>query len=296
VLFRSRVTETLAGRAAVLRLLPLSEREVDRVPGAVLPWEPARTRAHRAARSAAALWRGFLRGRYPELVAEPRRDALRWHASYIETYLERDVRALRQVGDLSQFQAFLQTLATRSAQLLNLTDVAPDLGIAVNTAKAWLSILEATHQVVVLRPYFANVGKRLVKMPKIFFTDVGTLSYLVGLRDPEHAAAGPMAGAILETAVLSEILKTYRHRGLEPRVHFWRTSRGEEVDFVVEDSERLVPIEVKLSSTPRPEAASQIAAFRRSIGPRAVPGYVVHPGRMRLPLGPDAVALPFAEL
>ena len=105
-----------------------------------------------------------------------------WHGSYVQTYLERDVRTLRQVGDLTGFQSFLKVLAARSGQLLNLTDVARDIGVAVNTAKAWLSVLEATYQVIVLRPYFANVGKRLVKTPKVYFTDVGTLCHLAGLR------------------------------------------------------------------------------------------------------------------
>ncbi len=125
----------------------------------------------------------MLRGGYPELAAHPNRDIGLWHASYVQTFLERDVRTLRQVGDLVQFQSFLRALASRSAQLLNLADLARDLGVAVNTAKAWLSVLEATYQVVVLRPYFANVGKRLVKTPKVYFTDTGTLCYLAGLHD-----------------------------------------------------------------------------------------------------------------
>lgn len=163
---------------------------------------------------------------YPELVSQPDRDVSLWHSSYIQTCLERDVRTLRQVGDLTQYQNFLRVLAARSAQLLNLTDVARDLGVAVNTVKAWLSVLEASYQVTVLRPYFANVGKRLVKRPKVYFTDVGTLCHLVGLKDPEHAASGPMGRAILETAVLSEIVRTLTHRGIEPRVYFWRTMAG----------------------------------------------------------------------
>jgi predicted AAA+ superfamily ATPase len=111
-----------------------------------------------------------------------------------QTYPERDVRALRQVGDPISFQNFLRALAARAGQLLNLTDVARNLGIAVNTAKAWLSVLEATFQVIVLRPYHADAGKRLVKTPKVYFTDTGTLCYLAGLKDPQHAAAGPLGG------------------------------------------------------------------------------------------------------
>ncbi len=138
--------------------------------------------------------KALLVGGYPGLVSRPRRDFVSSHRSYIQTYLERDVRTLRQVGDLTQFQNFLRALAARSAQLLSLADIGRDLGVALNTVKAWLSVLEASFQVVVVRPYFANIGKRLVKTPKVYFTDTGTLCNLVGLRDPGHAASGPMAG------------------------------------------------------------------------------------------------------
>ena len=157
-------------------------------------------------------------------------------------------------------------------------------------------MLEATYQVVVVRPYFANVGKRLVKTPKVYFTDVGTLRYLAGLKDPDHAAAGPMGGPIMETAVLSEILRTLTHRGTEPRVYFWRTMAGTEVDFVVDTGARLIPIEVNLSGTPRPTMGKSIRRFQSNIGIRAGDGYVVHPGSVRLPLGSNVVALPFENL
>jgi len=312
----AHVTESLAGRAAVLRLLPLSDREALQAPGMLLPWDPGRPPAQ-GSRSGSRtgdrvssgpgglvargprrrdLWSDLLRGSYPELVANPRRDLALWHSSYVQTYLERDVRTLRQVGDLTQFQAFLRMLAARSGQLLNLSDLSRDLGVALNTAKAWLSVMEASYQVMVLRPYFANLGKRLVKTPKVYFTDVGTLCHLVGLRDPEHAAAGPMRGAIFETAVLGEIVKTLLHRGDEPRVHFWRTSSGSEVDVLVEVGARLVAVEVKASSTPSPEMARGIQAFREDLGKRVGEGFVVHMGDVRLPIAPGVTAIPFREL
>ena len=166
----------------------------------------------------------------------------------------------------------------------------------MNTIKAWISVLEATYQIIVVRPYFANVGKRLVKTPKVYFADVGTLCHLAGLKDPEHAASGPMGGAIMETAVLSEIFRTVTHRGEDPRVCFWRTRAGTEVDFVVETTAGVVPIEVKLSATPRPAMASAIRGLQRDLESTGLPGYVVHPGDVRLPLGPGVTALPFGEL
>lgn len=290
------ITESLAGRVAMLRLLPLSHREISGQPRSPFPWEVQGSLSPRVPLAYQALWERLIRGGYPELVKEPTRDFTLWHGGYVQTYLERDVRSIRQVGDLSLFQNFLRILAARSGQLLNLADVARDLGVVLNTAKAWLSILEATFQVMVLRPYFANIGKRLVKTPKVYFTDVGTLCYLVGLREPEHAASGPLGGAIFETAVLMEIVKTFVQRGDQPTVFFWRTSAGAEVDLIVESHGRLIPIEVKLSATPRPAMSASIRAFQRDFVGKAAPGYVIHPGDVRLPLAPDVMALPFAEL
>lgn len=303
LLLVEKITESLAGRAAMLRLLPLSRREAHGRPSAPLPWESEKPPGAEEKSSSAEekgsyrdIWREFLRGFYPELVAGPDRDIHLWHASYVQTYLEKDVRTIRQVGDLSLFQNFLRALAARTAQLLSLTDLARDLGVAVNTVKAWLSVLEATYQVIVLRPYFANVGKRLVKTPKVYFTDVGTLCYLAALKDPEHAASGPLGGPIMESAVLAEIVKTLTHRGIDPQGYFWRTSTGTEVDIVVEAAGRLVPIEVKISATPRPAMAASIKRFQEEFGVKAMPGYVVHPGDIRLPLGSRVTALPFADL
>ena len=296
LLLIERITESLAGRAAMLNLLPLSFRETQGKPNSAFSWEQKGVPAIRKGLSIPELWMSLLRGSYPELASDPDRDSALWHSSYIQTYLERDVRSLRQVGDLTLFQNFLRALASRSGQLLNLAELARDLGVVVNTAKAWLSVLEASFQVILLRPYFANVGKRLVKTPKVYFTDTGTLCHLAGLRDPQHAASGPMGGQIFETAVLAEIVKTFRNRGEEPKVYFWRTSSGIEVDIVIDSGTQLIPIEVKLSATPRPEMAYGIISFRNDFGKRARQGHVIHPGDVLLPLGDNIIALPFAAL
>lgn len=296
LLMTEHVTESLAGRAAMLRLLPLSQREANGRPLDPLPWESSKKRSAAQPAPQSELWRELLCGGYPELVANPDRDVALWQSSYVQTYLERDVRSLRQVGDLTSFQSFLRTLAARSGQLLNLTEMARDLGLAVNTAKAWLSVLEATYQIIVLRPYHANVGKRLVKTPKIYFADTGLLCYLVGLKDPAHAAAGPLGGAIFETAVVLEIVKAIVNRGEEPQIYFWRTSTGVEVDFIVEHGDELIPIEAKLSATPRTSMASGIQSFRQDLGQKVGQGYVIHPGDVRLPIGRGVTALPFGEL
>ena len=207
---------------------------------------------------------------------------------------------MAQVGDLLQFQLFVRALAARSGQLLNLSGLAGELGIALGTAKRWLSILEASYQVFTLRPYHANLNKRLVKTPKVYFTDTGMLCHLVGLRDASHAAAGPMAGTILETAVIGELLKGALHHGETARLHFWRTATGVEVDELAEESgsggERLVPLEVKTSATASARMARGIRGVRADLGGLVAPGYVVYLGDRRLPLGDDVTSMPLSEL
>ena len=293
LLLLQQVSETLAGRAAILKLLPLSYQEMIGHPQALFPWE---TKTHQDSLSLNLFWKNMIRGGYPELTAYPKKDIFLWQGSYIQTYLERDVRTLRQIGDLTQFQMFLRSIAARSAQLFHLVDVAKEIGIAVNTAKAWLAILEASYQIIVLRPYFANIHKRLVKSPKIYFTDVGTLCYLTGLKDPEHAASGPLAGALAETAVFSEIYKRYANRGIAPELYFWRTATGNEVDILIMENSHLIPIEVKSSATPKSAMAKGIVNFQKDMGQIAQKGFVVHLGDIELPLAPNVTAIPFSHL
>ncbi len=295
LLLNQNITESLAGRVAMLTLLPLSNREIAGEPDAALPWEegPTRTLIHA---NQTDLWRSFMRGGYPELVAQPTRNADLWFASYMQTYLERDVRSLSRIGDLTQFQIFLRVLAAQSGALLNLNSMARDLGTSLNTLKNWLSLLEATYQVFILRPYHANISKRLVKTPKVYFSDVGLMCRLVGLGDAGHAMNGPMSGAIVETAVINEIVRTIRHRGAEPRLYFWRTATGVEVDLLVEAEGRIIPVEVKQSATPRRAMAKGIRGFQADIGDVAAPGFVVHTGDVKMPLGDGTLAWPFAGL
>lgn len=294
LLLMQQVTESLAGRAAVLKLLPLSRWEVDGQAGRLLPWEE---KAHSLPRlTAQELWERILRGCYPEVVCNPKRDFRLWYASYVQTYLERDVRALRNIGNLTQFQMFLRALAARSAQILNLSDLARDVGISVKTARDWLSLLEASFQVFLLRPYYVNLGKRMVKAPKIYFTDTGLLCYLVGLRDVEHAINGPMGGALFENWVVADMFKVFLNRGEEPPLYYWRTSHGSEVDLVIETQSGLIPLEIKYTETLRPEMAKGIVSFRKDFGEKAAAGYVVFAGETTLPLAENISSLPLQAL
>lgn len=295
LLLQEKVTETLAGRAAILRLLPLSLSEIMGEPNAQFPWE-VQSSIPLTQPKIRDLWRLMLRGAYPELTEYPKKDASLWHGSYVQTYLERDVRTLRQVGDLTQFQLFLRAVAARSAQLFVASDVAKDIGVSVNTVRAWVAVLEATYQVIILRPYFSNISKRLVKSPKIYFTDVGTLCYLTGLRDINHLSAGPMSGAVFETFVVSQVYKRLLNRGIEPNVYFWRTAAGTEVDILVEEQGILHPLEVKATATPRPSMAAGISSLHKDLGCKVSKGYVVHMGELTLPLAPKIEAIPLVQL
>ncbi|MCI0518749.1 MAG: ATP-binding protein [Chloroflexi bacterium] len=296
LLLMQQATESLAGRAAVLKLLPLAQREVAGEPLRPPAWEAAPLREGAASPDAAETWQVILRGAYPEVTADPDRDFRLWQGSYIQTYLERDVRSLRNLGDLTLFQTFLRALAARAAQLLNASEIARDVGVSVNTVKAWLAILEATFQIFLLRPYYANLGKRLVKSPKVYFVDSGLLCYLVGLRDAAHAAAGPMGGALFENLAAAEIYKGFIHRGEAPAFYFWRTASGEEVDFLIETKAGLIPLEAKASATARVEMAQGIASLRRSLGARVQKGYVLYLGKAIQPLSADALALPWGRV
>jgi predicted AAA+ superfamily ATPase len=295
LMMMEHVTESLAGRTAILRLLPFSYREIAGKPMAGMPWEESGGREMCPLLSGLSLWQTMFRGGYPELWQDLARDVSLWYASYMQTYLERDVRQLRQVGDLTQFQSFLRALAARSAQLLDLTSLGRDLGIATNTVRAWLSVLEASYQVVIIRPYFANIGKRLVKTPKVYFTDVGLLCHLVGIRDAGHAMQGPMAGAIFETAMFAETIKRFWHSANDTPLHFWRTSTGVEVDMLVSRQQRLIPVEIKASSTPHPGMVGGLLAFQRDLPGEAEDGLLVHAGEIQLPLAPRVKAVPFGD-
>lgn len=288
------VSETLAGRTAVLHLMPFSARELDGVPGAPLPWEgPSRSGTTHDAR---ALFARLLRSGFPD-PALGHSDPALWFPSYVATYIERDLRTMRQVGDLLTFQIFMRVVAARTGTILDLADISREVGVALNTAKAWLSVLVASHLVLLLPPYHANVGKRLVKRPKLYLTDVGLACYLSGITTPEAAIGGPMGGALFETAMVTEVRAALLARGLSPELYFWNVSGRTEVDLLVRHNGRLVPLEAKLNATPSSLVARPISTLQQLLPDTvAETGYLVHPGTSALPLGPTVRALPFASL
>ncbi len=266
------VSQSLAGRVAVLSLLPFSfsERigrgEKTRGIGA---WLKGLSNVSALGRPAAkvSLEEIALRGSYPEIASNRSVDRQLWCGSYISTYLERDVRNLTQVGDLNQFERFLRMCAIRTGQFLNLSEMAQEVGISVPTAKRWLSILETGYQVFLLYPYYRNMGKRLVKRPKLYFTDTALATYMLGVHDGEALLNSPSFGSLFETVVVTDLLKRYLHAGELPSMYYLRTRDGLEVDLVVEYAQRLYLFEIKSAMTLFPKHVSPLARIAKELGP-----------------------------
>jgi len=241
LLLLSGVSQSLAGRASLLELLPLSLPELQKAGWASddLP---------------TLLWRGG----YPAPFAR-RQSPADWLGSYVATYIEREVRQVLNVGDLLSFQTFLRLAAAHTGQLLNLSQVGSDAGITHNTAKSWLSILETCYLAMRLPPFARNVGKRLVRTPKLHFLDSGLVCYLLGIRTPDELRHHPLRGAIFESWVVSELLKAHRNAALEPRLSFFRDAHGLEVDVLVEHGANVDAAEVKSGATVPMEAFGPIA-------------------------------------
>jgi hypothetical protein len=246
------VTESMAGRAAVFQLLPFSMEESLKV--------------------------STLLGGFPEVLARPTHAAT-WFRSYLQTYLERDVRAVSAIRDLLTFRRFLALLATRHGQILNKTELAAPLGLSVPAIGQWLGILEVTGQILLLPPYFENLGKRLIKSPKVYFVDPGLACHLLGIEDMASLRRSAFLGPLFEGLVASEIVKAQINRGRRREIYFFRDQQGLEVDFIVPSGAgRLAFIEAKASQTLHPEMAGPILRLRASVKDREVDCFVVCPG------------------
>jgi len=276
-----KITQTLANRVAILTLTPLSIAEVGRAPpprsiDALLRrvFAAGSGAARRRPTTARAIsppdvadW--LLRGGYPEPRTRPAVDRQLWFSSYVQTYLERDVRDLSSVGDLHDFHRFLALVASHTGRQVNFSDLARELGLSSPTAKRWLSLLETSHVVQLLRPYYRNFGKRLTKASKVLVIDSGLATWLTGLHDRDALLHGPTFGSLFETAVLAEWIKTFHQAGDATPLHFWRSSDGLEVDLVFERNNLLYGVEVKTTASPTPQHAESLAKWMKLAGSRA---------------------------
>ena len=262
------VSESMAGRAAVLQLYPLSARETPKVT--------------------------LLRGGYPEVLARPAAARL-WFASYLQTYLERDVRAITAVRDLATFRRFLALVASRHGQVLNKTDLAAPLGVSVPTVTQWLGILETTAQILVVPPFYENLGKRLIKSPRVYVADSGLACHLLGIDSAAELAKSPFAGSLFEGLIASEIVKAQVNDGRRRELYHFRDEQGLEVDFVVPGrSGSVALVECKATRTVTPAMAAPMQhlrhAFTKRRGPRTrVDMFVVHE-TPKLASGTEAMA------
>src|SRR6202166_4230417 len=256
------ITESMAGRAAILQLLPFSIVESAKV--------------------------NMLHGGFPEVLARPQSRAL-WFASYLQTYLERDVRAITNVRDLVTFRRFLALLASRHGQILNKTDFAAPLGVSVPTISEWLHILEVTGQIMVVPPYFENLGKRLLKSPKIYWGDSGVACYLLGITSEAELQRSPFLGQLFEGFVAAEILKIQASQGARKELYYFRDQQGLEVDFLIpRPNVGLWLIECKAGKTIQPPMAAPLLSLRRALGNRSKRLIIVH-GKSRSTVATKAV-------
>lgn len=268
------VTESMAGRAAVLHLLPVSTLESSKV--------------------------SLIRGGYPGVITRPSAVDL-WFRSYVQTYLERDVRAVTAIRDLGTFRRFLALLASRMGGMLNKTDLAAPLGVSVPTITEWLNALEVTGQILVIPPYFENFGKRLVKTPKVYFVDTGLACHLLGIERAVALKTSPFRGPLFEGFVASEIAKLQVNNGGRPEIYYFRDQQGLEVDFVVPlKSQRLALIEAKATRTPTPAMAQSLRRLTGAITGHPTTAMLVHdgnePSMAGRALAPGVSALALSEL
>ena len=248
------VTETLAGRIAIIDLLGISQAEVqERKAIPLLPdknWIENTLKNRPKNEDITEIYKKIFRGCYPKLVADKDMPRDIFYSSYVQTYIERDVKDLMKIGDELKFLTFLKTIAARTGQLMNYTDIANDVDIDVKTVQSWTSILETSGIVKMLYPYHNNLTKRAIKTPKMYFLDTGLCSYLCGWDSPTTLMNGSMSGNILETFVFAEILKSYWNNAKQPNIYFYRDTNQKEIDFVIEKDDTLYPIEVKKTANP----------------------------------------------
>lgn len=272
------ITQSLAGRAALLTLLPFSLAELQA--------------AGRAPSTVDALLHA---GLFPPIYDRPVEPTL-WLQDYISTYLERDVRQILNIQDLATFQRFVQLCAGRIGQLLNVTSLAADTGITRITAESWLSVLQASHLVFLVRPWFSNLNKRLIKTPKLYFCDPGLAAWFLGVRDASHIRAHPQRGALFENWVMTELLKAQTNRGIKPSLHFLRDKEGHEVDALIETApDTFQAIEIKSGETVASDFFSGLDYWRAKLTRQTLTPWLVHGGTARQ-VREKATVLPWSDI
>lgn len=296
------ITESLAGRVAIIDMLGLSQAELDERGASSLPFVPtaqwlaaARTASTNQSKPLLAVFRQIWLGSYPRLNEQGPKGRDLFYRSYIQTYIQRDVQDVLKVSDQTAFNRFLAAVAARTGQLLNYANLARDVDVDNKTAKAWLSVLESSGLVLLLQPYHSNLTKRLVKAPKLYFLDTGLAAYLTKWPDAASLEAGSMSGAMLETWVVGEIVKSYWHNGLQGSFFFYRDTDQQEVDLLIESGDTLYPVEIKKTASPSQNARNQFAVLDK-LGKTLGQGAVLCLVERDIPLSQSVTAIPVGYL
>lgn len=292
------VSDSLAGRAGIIKLLGLSVRELDENPyrQPFLPTIECMAEAEKGtsfdyAKLISRIHKGF----FPELyeVESDLHDWSDFYSSYFQTYIEKDIRDVLKIQDESAFIKFVRAAASLTGEMLNLTTIAEMCGKDVKTVKAWLSVMESGGLVYLLEPYYNNIGKRMIKMPKLYFMDTGLACWLLGWNTPEQMASGAMWGHLFETFVFTEVLKSYYNDGIvKPPLYYYRDKDKKEVDLIIEDGDTLYPIEIKTSSDPVKSMVNSFSVLDSIAGRKTGTGAVICLANKRLPLTDDVWIVP----
>jgi uncharacterized protein len=269
------VSESMAGRVAILTLLPMQLGERP----------PLRN-----------LDDFLISSSYPGPVTKPSLNRSVWYASYLQTYIERDLRMALDVANLKDFEQCLRLLAARTGQILQYSDLATPLGVSVPTIKRWVAALEATYLIYILPPYYENFGKRITKAPKIYFLDMGLVAWLLGLDTGFPASRGPMAGALFETAVVSELVKKSYTEGIKPNLYYWRAHGGPEIDLLSPEGGKLRPYEIKMASRLKPDHWRNLNIGREFAGTKFLEGVLITDTRETQLLPPGIHHLHWSEI
>ena len=286
------VSESLAGRVAVLNLQGLSQSEKmkDEKRPVFLPDIPLD--AERPILSKEEIFEMIVKGSYPQLFDGTPLSL--YFSSYVSTYIERDVKNIVNISNESAFLKFLRVMAARTSQVLNYNDIARDIEISAPTVKSWVSILETSGLIYLMSPYFGNLSKRAIKSPKMYFMDTGLCCYLNGITNAEMAMNGPVNGALYETYVVSEILKSYWHHGERPNIYFYRdTDNNKEIDVLIESQGKVWPIEIKLTSSPNLQMAKHFKVIDESKRGR---GAIICTSNKFIPMNKDIIVIPVSYI
>ncbi|GHS85098.1 ATPase [Synergistales bacterium] len=289
------VQESLAGRIAIVDMMGLSYREKIASPFSSLPFVPSMVKPDMEKLTVLDVYRRVWEGGLPEVAVDTKIDRERYYASYIQSYIERDVRDFHNVSKPIQFFDFISVVAAQTAQLLNYSSLARDIGVDVKTAQSWMGVLERSGLVYLMRPYSPNITKRIIKTPKMYFLDTGLAAYMTKWLTPESLMSGAAAGAMLETYVVGEILKSYLHNGKEPSMYLYRDANQNEVDIVLEQDGTLYPIEIKKTANPGLNDCKSFGSLQK-LQKKVGLGAIICLKPERIPLSREVVSIPVWEI